>query len=431
MTTTTTRSPRERILIVGDDRFAESWRSATSTPAAQSHDMFDAIGRVAAATSREPISTVVIDGALLADAGARGAEAITRVDPALDIIQIGGDPSTTPRGINRMFPASTSHRTIATELGLATSAAPPTEKPKRTTPPPPPPQRTPEPTPPPRPPSSVVKHPDRLGDTDLVAAMMDRDGDVPALALEMIRQQTGWADVTLRDAPPLKETIASAPVGEDQAQHLCSAAASTAELRPWAAWLAHWLSLNTAHQRYREMAYHDELTGAHNRRYYYEFVRDALARARQQRRPVTVMVFDLDDFKVYNDRFGHAAGDLILTETVRLLKSVIRSGDRVCRIGGDEFAVVFADPDGPREVGSAHPGTVEEIARRFQDQIHNMRFPKLGLEAPGCLSISGGLATFPWDGDDPTTLLNHADELALESKRKGKNVITFGPRPRD
>ena len=95
------------------------------------------------------------------------------------------------------------------------------------------------------------------------------------------------------------------------------------------------------------------------------------------------MVFDIDDFKHYNDDFGHAAGDDVLAETVKLLNSVIRAGDRVFRIGGDEFVVVFADPEGPRELGSHHPRTVETIANRFQDQITRMKFPKLGLDAPG------------------------------------------------
>ena len=139
------------------------------------------------------------------------------------------------------------------------------------------------------------------------------------------------------------------------------------------------------------------------------------------------MVFDIDDFKRYNDSYGHEAGDIILRETVALLNSVIRASDRVCRIGGDEFAVIFADVLGPREIGSSHPESVEMIARRFQQQICAMRFPKLGLEAPGTLSISAGLASYPWDGNDPVTLLRLADQRALESKRKGKNHITFGP----
>jgi len=139
------------------------------------------------------------------------------------------------------------------------------------------------------------------------------------------------------------------------------------------------------------------------------------------------MVFDIDDFKHYNDRFGHDAGDEVLRETVRLLNSVIRSGDKVCRIGGDEFAVIFADLEGPRELGSNHPESVEQIAARFQDQICQMKFPKLGLDAPGTLSVSGGLATYPWDGTTAADLLHHADQLALQSKCKGKNVITMGP----
>jgi diguanylate cyclase (GGDEF)-like protein len=143
------------------------------------------------------------------------------------------------------------------------------------------------------------------------------------------------------------------------------------------------------------------------------------------------MVFDIDNFKSYNDNFGHEAGDEVLRETVLLLNSVIRQGDRVCRIGGDEFAVVFADPEGPRKPdlrgAGAMPESVEAIAKRFQDQICKMRFPKLGEQAPGPLSISAGLATFPWDGSDPVALLRHADQLALESKRRGKNAITLGP----
>ncbi len=199
------------------------------------------------------------------------------------------------------------------------------------------------------------------------------------------------------------------------------------KLGPWAEWLARWMALDHEYRRYRTMAYRDELTGAWNRRFYSTFMKKILRKAARARRAVTVLVFDLDDFKRYNDDFGHDAGDEVLCETVRLLESVIRTGDRVCRIGGDEFAVIFADLQGPREPGSNPPETVGAIATRFQDQVCEMRFPKLGLDAPGNLSISGGLATFPWDGHDPADLLRHADQLALQSKRQGKNAITFGP----
>ena len=170
----------------------------------------------------------------------------------------------------------------------------------------------------------------------------------------------------------------------------------------------------------------DPLTGAWNRRYFDRFLRVAMENARSNRRHVTVLLFDIDDFKRYNDEFGHDAGDEILVETVKLMRSVIRPSDRVCRIGGDEFAVIFHDPEGPRTEGSSNAVSVVELANRFRRQVHEHKFPKLGMHARGTLTISGGMASFPWDGATPAELLTRADMLARDSKRAGKNVITFG-----
>ena len=109
------------------------------------------------------------------------------------------------------------------------------------------------------------------------------------------------------------------------------------------------------------------------------------------------------------DRYGHDAGDEVLRQTVDLLRSTIRRGDHVFRIGGDEFVVIFSDPEGPRNERSAPPESVEDIAHRFQAKVCEMKFPQLGVEAEGSLSISAGLATFPWDGHDVQSLLRHAD----------------------
>ncbi len=194
-----------------------------------------------------------------------------------------------------------------------------------------------------------------------------------------------------------------------------------------AAWLATWLALRDQHAQLRAAAFTDPLTGAWNRRYLDRFLNMAIERARGRRHDVTLLLFDIDDFKRYNDRFGHPAGDDILREIVRLLNSVIRPTDRVCRIGGDEFAVVFDEPEGPRDLGSQHPVSIYEIARRFQEQILEHRFPKLGDQARGTLTISGGMATFPWDASDAEALLDRADQLILESKQSGKNAIRIGP----
>lgn len=192
-----------------------------------------------------------------------------------------------------------------------------------------------------------------------------------------------------------------------------------------AMWLASRLALGEQLRALREAAFTDELTGAWNRRFFSRFLDRSIDRARANRQDLSLMLFDIDDFKTYNDRYGHPAGDEILVEAVRLLIAVVRPHDRVCRIGGDEFAVVFAD--GPREASSRHPASIETIARRFQRQICEHRFPKLGADAMGTLTVSGGLATFPWEAHNSASLIELADQLAMQSKRAGKNVITMGP----
>ncbi|MCH8259445.1 MAG: GGDEF domain-containing protein [Planctomycetes bacterium] len=268
-----------------------------------------------------------------------------------------------------------------------------------------------------------------LGDTDLVEAVLSEPDGVLETALRLIRQQTCWTDLRLTAEASSGDAQASAVVaeGEHRFGAIASRQADADQLQPWADWLARWLTLDRRYRDFRLMSFRDDLTGAWNRRFFNAFMEETLRQAAAKRRAITIMVFDLDDFKRYNDEFGHQAGDEILCETVRLLNSVIRKEDRVCRMGGDEFVVVFADLEGSREPGSAPPETVEAIAKRFQRQICQTKFPKLGLDAPGTLSISGGLATYPWDGADAAALLRRADQLALESKRKGKNVLTIGP----
>lgn len=267
-----------------------------------------------------------------------------------------------------------------------------------------------------------------LGDIDLVDAIQNESSGVLATALALMNQQTKWADVRLEDqcADDGRASV-EIKLNNESFGWLYSNQADAKSLGPWADWLARWLSLDKRYRDFRMLSFRDDLTGAWNRRFFERFMEDILKEAAAKRRAVSLMVFDIDNFKQYNDKFGHASGDEILRETVRLLKSMIRKGDRVCRLGGDEFAVIFADLSGQREAGSSPPDTVEQIANRFQHQICKMNYPKLGIDAPGTLSISGGLATFPWDGSTVAVLLDHADKLALMSKKKGKNVLTFGP----
>lgn len=267
-------------------------------------------------------------------------------------------------------------------------------------------------------------------DQPLVSAMLAGrtiiDAAIERINLRLKRDDIVFdADTHTRGVPVLVgDQIVGSLVCADQAW---ASGAGLSTLAHQSRWLAGWIRLEKQQAELRRCAFTDSLTGAWNRRYFSRFLGAAIEQARLARQALTVMLFDIDGFKHYNDAYGHAAGDEILVETVRLLKSVIRPSDRVCRVGGDEFVVIFYEPSGPRDADSKPPESVYQIATRFQQQICQHRFPKLGHEALGTLTISAGLASFPWDGHDAESLLAKADQLAMESKRQGKNAITLGP----
>ena len=172
----------------------------------------------------------------------------------------------------------------------------------------------------------------------------------------------------------------------------------------------------------------DHLTGSFNRRYFYEATEQVLARARKENFRVTLLLYDIDDFKRYNDTYGHAAGDEILRDTAAMMKQITRAQDIVARIGGDEFAVLFWDADKPRSPNSRPPETALALADRFRKAVHKHAFRSLGPEARGTLTISGGLASYPWGGTSVRELLSHADAALRHAKSSGKDAIRIvGP----
>jgi diguanylate cyclase (GGDEF)-like protein len=175
----------------------------------------------------------------------------------------------------------------------------------------------------------------------------------------------------------------------------------------------------------------DDLTGLKNRRYIWEFARQILDRARRTNGRVTILVFDIDNFKHYNDVYGHLTGDEILRQAAILMRRCCRLHDVVGRIGGDEFAVVFWD-DPHRAIGGVlrerrsaaeHPTEAITVAKRFQQALGKTDLHLLGSQGEGVLTISGGLASFPRDGSTVQQLFERADEALLEAKRSGKNRI--------
>jgi diguanylate cyclase (GGDEF)-like protein len=178
----------------------------------------------------------------------------------------------------------------------------------------------------------------------------------------------------------------------------------------------------------RRLAITDQLTGLYNRRYFYMATDRILAQEAKRGARAALLLYDIDDFKRYNETFGYAVGDEVLRQTAAMMKSISRSHDVVARIGGEEFAVLFWDPHGPRTAASQPLRTAYDLSERFRRAVANRQYPMLGPQAVGTLTISGGLALFPRDGQTVRDLLRSADKALKSAKHSGKNGIRIiGP----
>jgi GGDEF domain-containing protein len=195
--------------------------------------------------------------------------------------------------------------------------------------------------------------------------------------------------------------------------------------------LAKLRALHDRHTGLQRLAITDELTGLANSRYFRQFLTQIVEKARVKRFPVTLFLFDIDNFKRYNDQYGHGGGDEILKQLANLMRRCVRDHDLVARISGDEFAVIFWEKEGPRtpreprpQIGNRTPQETQDILDRFRRLLATQDFPGLGAGGKGCLTISGGLAVYPYDAQDVNKLIEAADQqLMFGAKRSGRNSI--------
>lgn len=171
----------------------------------------------------------------------------------------------------------------------------------------------------------------------------------------------------------------------------------------------HESELEEERQRHLIRSLHDPLTGLPNRDLLFDRIGHAMAEARRAGELHCGYFLDLDGFKAVNDRLGHEAGDEVLREVARRLRSAVRASDTVARIGGDEFFVLALDI-GDRETACA-------LARKLLDLV---AAPMPGLPADLPLGTSIGLCLFPYDGMSVSGLIHRADEAMYRVKSCGK-----------
>lgn len=158
-------------------------------------------------------------------------------------------------------------------------------------------------------------------------------------------------------------------------------------------------------EAFRTLAYRDDLTGLWNRRYFTERLTEELSRVRRQpKRHFSIMMVDVDDLKAINNARGHSEGDLVLRWVAELLERALRTHDVICRVGGDEFAVLFP------EVGESG---AEPLLTRLRAVLAETR-----TGAPYSIGLSFGVADYPEDGTTSEQLMRVADDKLYQDKRR-------------
>lgn len=189
--------------------------------------------------------------------------------------------------------------------------------------------------------------------------------------------------------------------------------------RPYASMLADLVAnafqISLAIEALEQRAMTDPLTGLYNRAYLADRFLVELRRARNYGFPMSVALFDIDRFKRINDRYGHPAGDGVLRKLASFLREQTRSTDTVVRYGGEEFAVLMATADSD---------VAFEQADRIRAELEKTPFLVPGQAEPVQVTISGGVATYPQDGQTFTDLIAVADAGLYHAKENGRNQVS-------
>jgi two-component system cell cycle response regulator len=171
-------------------------------------------------------------------------------------------------------------------------------------------------------------------------------------------------------------------------------------------------ALRVSEQKFKEMSITDELTGLYNSRHFFSRLQAEIKRTDRYGHPLTLLILDLDNFKQYNDTFGHLSGDKVLAEAGNIIRNSIRSTDSAYRYGGEEFAVILPESSGQESL---------YIAERIRQSIESEALSdhkKDGLR----VTVSIGVAQYVPE-EEISTFIKRADGKMYAAKNAGKNRI--------
>lgn len=169
--------------------------------------------------------------------------------------------------------------------------------------------------------------------------------------------------------------------------------------------------LRQTQYKLKELVVRDELSGAFNYRFFKQQLAQEISRSQRYQIPVSLIIFDIDNFKKYNDSYGHPQGDKIIKRFAHLIQENIRKVDILSRYGGDEFSLILP--------GANFDATVT-VAEKLRSLVENAYFP--GRNKPlRNITVSAGIATFPEDAKDAEELIQLADIALYLAKDRGKN----------
>jgi len=172
--------------------------------------------------------------------------------------------------------------------------------------------------------------------------------------------------------------------------------------------------LEEANSFLHEMAIRDGLTGLYNHRHFQEALTAEVMRSRRHEREFSLIFFDVDHFKTFNDTHGHPEGDALLKKLGQLMQERLRNTDIACRYGGEEFVLLLPE--------TSKRGAVV-LAENLRMNIETTVFIGAETQPMGQITVSIGVATFPGDGEEAARLLENVDQALYRAKQGGRNRV--------